>query len=529
MIKIYFDTLRHLTFRQIYNQIIHRVKKLISKKSPALISSPSNLPSLELIESIPARKSYLGNNEFFFLNQKFKFGNGIDWNYKEFGKLWGYNLNYFDFLHQEDMDLKESTKLLDSFCKEPHRIQEGAEPYPISLRGINWIKFFTFKKVRTDVYDSLTYSHYRHLSNNLEYHLLGNHLLENGCSLLFGAYYFGSRAFYKKAYRILERELKEQILSDGAHFELSPMYHQILLFRLLDCVNLVKNNSHGWIEESYLNDLLVNCSSKMIGWLEEVTFSNGDIPMVNDSAFDIAPTTSQLIHYAKRLQLKSHKTMLCDSGYRMIRTSSYELFIDIGNIGPDYIPGHAHSDTFNFLLYIENKPFLVDTGTSTYDRTDQRILERSTASHNTVKVDDLEQSEVWASFRVGRRAKIVRVEQKESTVSGIHDGYKFLGIEHQRSWHWSETQLVIIDEVVETNSETTCEAHFHFHPGVIDFDVYENGKVKVDSVYFHFADTKKCLIAEYEYCIGFNNLQKAKKLVVPFTKQLTTTIDVKSF
>ena len=83
------------------------------------------------------------------------------------------------------------------------------------------------------------------LLDNLEYHLLGNHLLENGFSLLFGAYYFQDENLYKKAKEILEKELNEQILDDGAHFELSPMYHQLMLFRVLDCINLVKHNQ--WI------------------------------------------------------------------------------------------------------------------------------------------------------------------------------------------------------------------------------------------------------------------------------------------
>jgi uncharacterized heparinase superfamily protein len=352
--------------------------------------------------------------------------------------------------------------------------------------------------------------------------------MENGCSLLFGAYYFGERNFYTKAHRILQQELREQILNDGAHFELSPMYHQILLYRLLDCVNLVRNNSHGWSEEKELNNLLINYCSKMIGWLDAVTFSNGDIPMVNDSAFGIAPTTSQLFAYAKTLEFAGSTTILSDSGYRMVRMRDYELFVDIGNIGPDYIPGHAHSDTLNFLLYLKNKPILVDTGTSTYDRTDRRVLERSTASHNTVSVNGLEQSEVWASFRVGRRAKIIRAEQNANSILGIHNGYKFIGVEHQRSWHWSESKLMIVDELVGQSPTLSCIAFFHLHPTITHVAIQENGMIKADSAYFQFNGAQNCFIDEYDYCCDFNVLQKAKRLVVAFKKQLTTTITLKA-
>lgn len=37
-------------------------------------------------------------------------------------------------------------------------------------------------------------------------------------------------------------------------------------------------------------------------------------------------------------------------------------------IGPDYIPGHAHADTFNYELRIDGVPFIVDTGISTYNK-----------------------------------------------------------------------------------------------------------------------------------------------------------------
>ena len=73
--------------------------------------------------------------------------------------------------------------------------------------------------------------------------MLGNHLLENAFSLLFGAYYFQDEKLYNKSKDLLISELNEQVLKDGAHFELSPMYHQIILLRLLDSIQLIKLNS----------------------------------------------------------------------------------------------------------------------------------------------------------------------------------------------------------------------------------------------------------------------------------------------
>ena len=55
--------------------------------------------NLKLNESIPFNEMNK-DNSFVFLNQKKDFGDTIDWNYLGFGRLWAYNLNYFELLHQ---------------------------------------------------------------------------------------------------------------------------------------------------------------------------------------------------------------------------------------------------------------------------------------------------------------------------------------------------------------------------------------------------------------------------------------------
>ena len=60
-----------------------------------------------------------------------------------------------------------------------------------------------------------------------KYHLLGNHLLENGIALAFtGACFEGPDAarWLATGLGILREQLPEQILADGMHFERSPMY-----------------------------------------------------------------------------------------------------------------------------------------------------------------------------------------------------------------------------------------------------------------------------------------------------------------
>ena len=133
---------------------------------------------------------------FTFLNIPHNFSNQIDWNYTEYGKLWTYNLNYFDFLNQEGMSKEIGIDLINDYIENDKTLKDGKEPYPISLRGINWVKFLSENRVCDSRINKILHQHYFILLKNLEYHLLGNHLLENAFSLLFGAYYFQDEKLY---------------------------------------------------------------------------------------------------------------------------------------------------------------------------------------------------------------------------------------------------------------------------------------------------------------------------------------------
>lgn len=515
----YYYTIHHLKFKQIYYRFFYLLKKVFFRTfNRNLDAAHSQSFPLSLDPSIPSPTSY-AFHAFTFLNCKKVFSVDIDWNYMKFGKLWSYNLNYFDFLNQKEIQLNEALNLINSFCNRVDDRREGTEPYPISLRGINWIKFFSYKRVTNSFYNQVLFSHYHYLYLNLEYHLLGNHLLENGFSLFFAAYYFRNEKFYKKSENILRAELNEQILKDGAHFELSPMYHQILLFRLLDTINVVKNNS--W-KHSEMLSFLNSKAALMLGWLKEITFLNGDVPLVNDAAYYISPSSEELLEYARRLDLVPTHVSLSSSGYRMIRIDKFELFIDVGNIGPDYIPGHAHSDTFNFILYLNGSPVIVDTGTSTYEKGPTRLSERSTQSHNTVTINDLQQSDVWSSFRVGRRAKIIQMDESKNGIAAIHNGYEFIGLRHKRSWQWKENVISITDEIIEKKQNIKSFASFHFHPSV-NVEIID-GIVSAGDVKLVCDGQNLIKIEDYNYAAGFNKTVRGKVVRISFTHDLNTKI-----
>ena len=521
---LFVETIKHLKVKQIYYRLYYFARNRFLR-----VKYKKKLPnhSFSIFWDTPLlyTNSFFGANTFLFLNIKHTFESQIDWNYPGFGKLWTYNLNYFDFLNQEEIQTQNGIALIENYIQSDQILKDGKEPYPISLRGINWIKFLCKNKISDHKINQNLYSHYQILSQNIEYHLLGNHLLENGFSLLFAAYYFNDEAFYKKASKILTEELTEQVLNDGAHFELSPMYHQILLHRLLDCINLIKNNS--WKQNKLLN-FLEGKAIQMLSWLQLVTYKNGNIPMVNDSAYHIAPTSHQLFSYAKYLGLLWETGKLSDSGYRKFSNDIFELFVDVGNVGPTYQPGHAHSDTFNFELYVNEKPFIVDTGVSTYEKNEQRQKERSTASHNTVMIGDNEQTEVWGGFRVAKRAKIISCKDTNETVEATHNGYKKINLQHTRKFTISKSQIIIKDTISHKTDKEQI-AYFHFHPNINHIHINGNDVILDEAAILMKFDggIYKIEKEDYNYALGFNKTKKAIKIKAFFETKLTTTINLR--
>lgn len=509
---------------QVWYRLRSKWRNYRNFKYPLTVSSQS--VSVKLIDWIDKPKT-LSEDTFKFLNLSHRFENHtINWNFDGFGRLWNYNLNYMDFLLQPNMGKDRGMELINFFIQKLNNKSTGLEPYPISLRTINWIKFLTKYKIQDQEVDNSLLAQFEILLDNLEYNLLGNHLLENGFSLLFGAFYFKDSRLYDKAKEIIEFELNEQILSDGGHFELSPMYHQIILDKVLDCINLLQNNER-FTDQGKLLTLMQRKGRIMQQWLNSMTFLNGQIPLLNDSTLGIAPSTEKLNRYATHLGIITEVLInegtsypnLKDSGYRRFNRSNYECIIDVGNIGPDYQPGHAHADTFSFELHYKGKPLITDTGISTYEKNERRQLERSTSSHNTVQVGDFNSSEVWGGFRIARRARVVFLEENSTGIKAMNNGFKHLGVFHSRAFEISNNVLKITDNIIGKNQLLSI-ARIHLHPDV-KFQIINN-IISMDGLKIEFMGQDSIFLYDYLYAAQYNALMSSTVIEITFYNQLNS-------
>ena len=146
------------------------------------------------------------------------------------------------------------------------------------------------------------------------------------------------------------------------------------------------------------------------------------------------------------------------------------LIFDCGPLGPDYQPGHGHCDVLSYELSLHGQRVVVDTGVSTYEPGPERYYERSTAAHNTLRIDGEEQAEIWASFRVGRRPRVGQIRGDSNGafpfVSGEHDAYRRLGVVHARTILLRAPDTWIVADLLTGSGSHRVESFLHFHPRV---------------------------------------------------------------
>ena len=503
----YFHTLRYLRPVQIYGRLWHK----LYRPKPDITPPPCIRP-LSGAWYVPAKKSpsLIASNRFRFLNEEHDIISASDWNRPDCTKLWLYNLHYFD-----DLNVATATErrtwhraLITRWVEEnPPARGNGWEPYPLSLRIVNWIKWALADNALPPMALKSLAVQVRFLAKRMEFHLQGNHLFANAKALVFAGMFFEGReadAWIDKGLWILKRELSEQILEDGGHFELSPMYHSIILEDLLDLINLMRAfpaplplapPRQGRGRLLLMEPVCIEAVRRMLVWLKIMCHPDGQIALLNDAAFGIASHPAELYAYSERLGIhdlevsSSPQTQMMEtcietlspghikvthlkaSGYIRVDNGPMTAILDVACIGPDHLPGHAHADTLTFEMFLYDQRVIIDSGTSRYDEGHERLRQRGTAAHNTVVINSKDSSVVWGSFRVARRAKPFGLEIEETPEGAVrvrcaHDGYRRLSGKqvHWREWHFQEHSLTVRDVIEGRFSEAV--GRFYFHPNI---------------------------------------------------------------
>lgn len=483
-----FHTLRYFSFRQLFYLFKRRLLP-----PPALQHLPTGditslNPAISLDAIVYNATAKLHGDRFVFLHEPGKqFSTDtydIDWRASEYPKLWRYNLHYFDWVKDENIDPEAQRRILESWIvNNPVGNEDAWEPYTVSLRLVNWLKLF-YRLQKADYKISQVWlvsfqTQAQWLEKHMEFHIRANHLLKNWVALMYAGLATQGLFDHKRLFNIIEefeKEVNEQFLVDGGHYERSPMYHCICLEDLIDVYHLLSQYLAtalvspvvvAPVLERKLGVLQKSLAVKIaaaIDYLGVVTFRDGNICLFADSALGIAPSPERLIDYWNQVYGGEAQANLNDkyfegdillpqSGYYKSTTPVYQLITNVGDPSPAYQPGHTHCDLLSYELLWGNQRLVVDTGVHEYAPGKRRSHCRSTQAHNTVQVDNAQQHQVWGEFRVGKRASVFNVEQyhqdKCRIVAASHDGFSRLypGLVHLRRFNLEADQVLVEDHV----------------------------------------------------------------------------------
>jgi uncharacterized heparinase superfamily protein len=339
----------------------------------------------------------------------------------------------------------------------PPSAGDAWHPYPLSTRVGNWVAALSLDpSLATPFVAESLARQLAYLERNVEDDVLGNHVIRNARALVLGGRGLGDARAFERGMALLRRELPEQILSDGGHYERSPVYHLVVLRDLLE-VRAV--SEAGWLDEPI---------ERMRRFGAGLQRPDGAPALFNDGTLDLAPQL-ELPEPAPGLSVFE------ETGYAVLREPGLWLAFDCGPPAPPFLPAHAHADALSFQLWLDGRPVVVDPGTSTYEPGVDRDRERSTAAHSTIALDGRSQFEPWGAFRSGPlpRVRFLSAEPLAAEVDWPS------GEKHRRTIGW-DSREIRIDDVVDLPTRMPLLSSLPLAAGA-DIEIEQVGGLRVDT------------------------------------------------
>ncbi|MDW8051742.1 MAG: alginate lyase family protein [Armatimonadota bacterium] len=153
-----------------------------------------------------------------------------------------------------------------------------------------------------------------------------------------------------------------------------------------------------------------------------------------------------------------------EGGYAVLHSEHWLVLFDAGPLGLGTLAAHGHADALSVWASLDGVPLLIDTGTYAYhEDPGWRDHFRSTPAHNTLTLDDANQSEILGAFLWGKKAhaEFEKADLAAKCVQGTTDAY--FPDDVRRRVQLNATTLHITDKI-EAEAASTAVWYWHFHP-----------------------------------------------------------------
>lgn len=389
----------------------------------------------------------------------------------------------------------------------------------VAIRVVNWILGYYFYKDSKALADEFLLkllknllAHGHHIMANLENRgVTTNHYLSDLVGLIYLGITFPefkeAKQWREFGIQELIKEMEKQVYDDGMDFEASTCYHRLSLELFFYPALLCKLNG---IE---LPDSFIRKLKKMFDFVLYVLKPNGRMPQIGDNdngrlhvlgkreildmsylltfatllfndpkykigEFGFAPEALWVFgpEAYERWQKMPGRSIgeleskaFRDGGIYVMRHKKDYMVISCGPNGQNGLGGHAHNDKLGFELSIAGEDFIVDPGTYIYTaEPDWRDTFRSTAYHNTIIVDGMEQNKFEGIFRMKEDAtpKVDRWESNDrfDLFDAEHNGYERLTgpVSHRRQIYYDkDDRFWLIRDMLKGKKEHSYDQYLH--------------------------------------------------------------------
>ena len=355
----------------------------------------------------------------------------------------------------------------------------------------------------------------RHVSDNLTFYgsSRNNHLIGEAAGLLAAGvalpFLDGSNLWIERAWRVLDREVPGQLSSDGVSLEQTFHYQVFVVeFALVTAacakalgrplqapflaalgraVDTLRSLADGAVApprvgdedggRAYVLDERPKRQARA-AVAAGLLVDRGRLPQGLEAA-DLASAMwlfgSDAVGAAldePRTYARPPRMAFPVGGYFVQGDGRAHSVVDCGPLGLGTIAAHGHADCLSLEVAYDGEWLVVDPGTYCYHRERAwRDHFRSTGAHNTVSVDDADQSEMLGPFLWGARAEAEPVfwsgDERLSVFRGRHDGYvRRFGATHERTVVFLKGGAWIVLDRIEGAGRRRVRSSFQLAPGL---------------------------------------------------------------
>jgi hypothetical protein len=374
----------------------------------------------------------------------------------------------------------------------------------VAFRALSWIWVDHLVGPELSVRDQLLESLYQHgcyLEPNLSFyfspntHLLGEAVALEAVGILY-PWFPGAGRWKRLGAQVVGEQFERQVRSDGSHFEQSSYYHVYALdFFLLHKVLGEDDPAQDEILRRMGEHLAMLMGPALqlpllgdddggrlfglpfgISQPGRATLATSAVLLRPEQAFDQEDLAEQaawwlgaeVLQARPRAGWKPQSRLHADSGIAVMEAGGVQVLIDGGPFGPG-TAGHSHSDTLSLILRKSDRngdaEILIDPGTYTYvSDPEWRNRFRSSAAHNTMRIDGRDQAVAANAFRWVHPPQVELLAWKAGQDRDYFDGVcRYGGFEHRRRVVFLKPDLLLVlDEMQGPPGEHEVEQFWHF-------------------------------------------------------------------